>query len=183
MEYRGGTILAVDQNTKSGIAEGVPGAVPRLETVNFRRDETDTPEDLYERALFYFADRFRTDPPGLIAVERVVPPSAAQGATNHNTTLITLGIYAIIIGVARCKSIPLRIVAVSSWRKSFLGNGKLPGATAKREAVKLCQRLGWSAPDHNAAEAAGLWHHACVTVAPYGVTTLHPALFAEARQA
>lgn len=180
MDYRGGTILAIDQNTKSGIAEGVPGSSPRLETINFRRDVTDTPEDLYEAALFYFANRFRTDPPGLVAVERVVPPSAAQGNTNHATTLITLGIYAIIVGVVRCKSIPLRIVAVQSWRKSFLGNGRLPGDIAKREAVKLCQRLGWDAPDHNAAEAAGIWHHACAQAAPYGITTTHPALFARA---
>lgn len=179
MDYRGGPILAIDQNTKSGIAEGEPGSTPRLETINFRRDETDTPEDLYEAALFYFADRFRTDPPGLVAIERVVPPSAAQGFTNHNTTLITLGIYAIVIGIVKCKSIPLRIVAVQTWRKAFLGNGKLKGDVAKREAVKLCGRLGWNAPDHNAAEAAGLWHHACTQVAPYGVTTLHPALFAE----
>ena len=179
MEYRGGTILAVDQNTKSGIAEGVPGSVPRLETINFKRDETDTPEDLYERALFYFAERFRVDPPGLVAIERIVPPSSQTGFTNHNTTLVTLGIYAIIIAVVRCKSIPLRIVAVQSWRRSFLGNGKLKGDVAKREAVKLCGRLGWNAPDHNAAEAAGIWSHMCALEAPYGVTTLHPALFAE----
>lgn len=179
MEYRGGPILAIDQNTKSGIAEGLPGSAPRLETINFRRDETDTVEDLYEAALFYFAERFRADPPGLVAIERVVPPSAAQGNTNHATTLITLGIYAIVIGVVRCKSIPLRIIAVQSWRKSFLGNGKLKGDVAKREAVKLCSRLGWSAPDHNAAEAAGIWNHICALEAPYGITTLHPALFAE----
>lgn len=181
MEYRGGTIMAIDQNTKSGIAEGLPGSTPRLETITFRRDETDEVEDIYERALFYFAERFRENPPGLVALERVVPPSAAQGHTNHNTTLITLGIYAIVIGVVRCKSIPLRTVAVQSWRKSFLGNGKLKGDVAKREAVKLCQRLGWDAPDHNAAEAAGIWHHACSQAAPYGITTTHPALFAEAR--
>lgn len=179
MDYRGGTILAIDQNTKSGIAEGLPGATPRLETINFRRDETDTPEDLYERALFYFADRFRADPPGLVAIERVVPPSAAQGFTNHNTTLITLGIYAIVIGVVRCKSIPLRTVAVSTWRKAFLGSGKLTGDVAKREAVRLCGRLGWDAPDHNAAESAGIWHWACSQVAPHALTTLHPALFGE----
>lgn len=179
MEYRGGTVLAIDQNTKSGMAEGLPGSTPRLETINFEHDETDTPEDLYERVLFYFAERFRTDPPGLVAIERVVPPSAARGKTNHSTTLITLGIYALIVGIVRCKSIPLMTVSVGTWRKSFLGRGNLKGDVAKREAVKLCARLGWDAPDHNAAEAAGLWHHACAVAAPYGVTTLHPALFAE----
>ena len=180
LEYRGGPIWGIDQNTKSGIAEGEPGSAPVLHTVNFRRDDTDTPEDLYERATFYFADRFRHDPPGLIAIERVVPPSAAQGFTNHNTTLVTLGIYAIVIGIVRCKSIPLRIVGVSTWRKAFLGKGNLAGDVAKRAAVTTCKRLGWEPEDHNSAEAGGIWFWACGQVAPRQLKTTKPFLFGEA---
>lgn len=180
MGYAGGAILAIDQNTKSGIANGVPGEAPRLHTENFRHDVTDEPEDLFERAVAYFADRFRHDPPGLVVIERVVPPSAAQGNTNHNTTIVTLGIYAIITGIVRCKSIPLRTVSVSTWRKAFLGRGNLKGDVAKRQAVRLCDRLGWGPPpDHNAAEAAGIWFWACTQFAPHVVPSSRPYLFAE----
>lgn len=179
MDYHGGAIWGIDQNTKSGIACGVPGGVPHLETVNFRRDPTDDHADIYSRAVFFFADRLKHDPPNLIVVERVVPPSAQGGATNHDTTMITVGLFAIVTGIVKCRGIPLVTVAPQTWRASFLGNGKLKRAVAKKAARDVCRRLGWHAETDDEADAGGIWFWACTKFAPYGITTMHPALFAE----
>lgn len=169
-------ILAIDPNTKTGLAEGEPGDRPHLETQNFRRDDTDEPEDILERATFYFADRFRQRSPGAIFIEAPVPPSQLTGATTFNTTLVTIGIYAIVVGIARCKSIPIEKAHISSWRKYALGSGRLKGADAKRLAVRLCGQLGWSAPDHNAAEAGCIWLYGCAQLSP-ATTIRHEPLF------
>lgn len=177
MEYRGGAIWGVDQNTKSGIACGIPGGVPHLETVKFRRHPDEDHADIYARAVHWFADRLRHNAPELIVVERVVPPSAQGGFTNHDTTMLTIGLFAIVCGIVKCKGIPLVTVAPQTWRKSFLGSGKLKRTEAKKAARDVCARMGWSAQTDDEADAAGIWFWACMQHAPYGVTTLHPALF------
>lgn len=177
MEYRGGAVWGIDQNTKSGLACGIPGGVPHLETIRFRLDPLDDHADIYARAVQFFAERLRDDPPGLVVVERVVPPSAQMGATSHDTTMLTIGLFAIVCGLVRCKGIPLATVASQTWRKSFLGKGNIKRDEAKKAAREVCKRMGWTATTDDEADAAGIWFHACTVVAPYGVTTLHPALF------
>lgn len=170
-------VMAIDPNSKTGIAEGKLGGTPTVSLVRFRHHDEDTVEDIFQRVTFHFAQRFRDNVPDYIFIEAPVPPSQVQGATNFNTSLITLGVYAIIVGVAKCKGIDIRRAQIASWRKAVLGSGRLKGVIAKKAASDLCQRLGWQAEDHNAAEAACIWMYGCIQVAPYGVTTLHPALF------
>ena len=45
-----------------------------------------------------------------------------------------------------------------TWRRHFIGSGNLSGEDSKRAAMKMCDRLGWTYQDHNAAEACGVWH-------------------------
>jgi hypothetical protein len=153
----GDVILAIDPATRSGVADGAPGSAPRLSVENFRHDETDDLADIYGRATFWLADRLRTNPPTLIVIEAPVPPSGAKGFTNHSTTMVTIGLFGIFVGIAKCKGIVVRTVHIATWRKHFLGRGNLPGDEAKRQCVKMCRMFDWGAPDHNAAEAAGIW--------------------------
>jgi hypothetical protein len=161
-----GTILAIDSATATGICTGRPGETPKLETRRWRADETDSAEDIYGRAVVWMATRLRDDLPALVVIEQPVPPSAAWGQTNHDTTLITIGLFGIFCGLAKAKGVRAMRAPISSWRKYFLGRGNLKGDVAKRQAVRLCRELGWDAPDHNAAEAAGIWSWACAQVAP-----------------
>ncbi len=169
------TILAIDPATRTGLAEGAPGSVPRLTIKNFRGDPTDAPEDIFQRVTFFFASRLRDEPlPTHVFIEAPVPPSGIVGATNHNTTLITIGIYAIVVGIVRCKHIPIHRAPIGSWRKYFLGKGNLSGAEAKRRAAEVCRLLAWDAPDHNAAEAAGIWAWGCAQIAPELAPRIEP---------
>jgi hypothetical protein len=150
-----GTILALDVASKTGVAFGRPGGVPRLQTIDFR-GEGELP-GLYGRAVAWMATTLRDEPPDMVVIERVVPPSGARGFTNHDTTMISIGMFGILCGIINCKSIRLELAAISTWRKHFLGRGNYPGVIAKQMAVDRCKLLGWSPPDHNAAEAAGIW--------------------------
>ena len=150
-----GKILALDVATKTGVAEGRPGEVPRLQTIDFRGKDDLT--GLYGRATLWMATKLRDDPPVLVVIEKPVPPSAAFGHTNHDTSMITIGMFGIFCGIVHCKGIHLEIAPISTWRKHFIGKGNYPGPIAKQMALDRCKLLGWDAVDDNAAEAAGIW--------------------------
>lgn len=175
--YDGGPIWAIDPATKTGLAEGVPGETPALSVHNFRHDKSEGSDEVFERATFFLADRLRLARPGLIAIEAPVPPRQVEGFTNFDTTLISIGLQGIFIGIARCKGIPILHAHIASWRKLFLGSGRISGPDAKRRAMALCKQLGWIAPDDNAADAAGIWSFACAQVAPALAPRIEP-LFA-----
>lgn len=174
-----GTILAIDPAGITGVCEGRPGKVPRLSSLKFKADISDEPEVIFGRAVHWLADRLRTDPPSLIAIEQPFP------SNNFASTMITIGLYGVLTGIVRCKAIPLKLAPVQTWRKYFLGKGNLKGDEAKRQCVKLCAQLGWDvpivgrSPDHNAAEAAGIFSWASSQVDPRNVTRVEP-LFAVA---
>jgi hypothetical protein len=160
-----GKILALDVATKTGVAEGRPGEVPHLQTIDFRGKDKDDLAGLYGRATLWMATKLRDDPPDLVVIEQPVPPSGAWGHTNHQTSLITIGLFGIICGIVHCKSIRLEIAPISTWRKHFIGGGDHPGKVAKEMALARCALLGWGGPDidHNAAESAGIWSWAGAT--------------------
>ena len=60
-----------------------------------------------------------------------------------------------------CESVGIdyRTVAISTWRKMFLGHGR--PKDPKPLAIKTCQTLGWKIDgDDNRADACGVWAHA-----------------------
>jgi hypothetical protein len=158
-----GKILALDVATRTGVAEGRPGEVPRLRTINFRGDDKNDLTCLYGRATLWMAMTLRDNPPDLVVIEKPVPPSGAFGHTNADTTLITIGLFGIICGIVHCKSIRLEIAPISTWRKHFIGKGNAPGVIAKQMALDRCRLLGWKPEDHNSAEAGGIWDWAGAT--------------------
>lgn len=155
-----GEVLALDPATKTGVAFGAPGERPQLWTENFGGEDTAW-EGVYANATFWLADFLRTRSPALFIIEQPVPPSAVRGVTNHATTMITIGLYGVFTGLVGCKKIRLTPVRIGMWRKHFLGVGNLKTEEAKRAALRRCRQLGWEAPDHNAAEAGGIWEWGC----------------------
>lgn len=156
-----GAILALDPATLTGVADGVPGGTPMLSVVRLRDDADDPPEELFRRAATWLWTRIATDPPALLAIERPVPPHQAKGFTQAKTTVISMGLHGLYIGIARARGIKVVTAPISTWRKAVLGKGNLKGEQAKYLMMMRCKHLGWSAPDHNAAEAAGIWLWAC----------------------
>ena len=172
-------IIALDPATTTGICHGYVGSKPRLLAQKFRRSTLDTEEEIYGAAVAFFAGFLKDRTPDLVCIE--APIMATWGKTNAQTTAITRGLYAIFTGIAGAKGITVRRADIGTWRKWFLGRGNLKGPEAKRRCVALCHQLGWTAPDHNAAEAAGIWSWAGSQVDPRGVQRIEP-LFAEAAE-
>jgi hypothetical protein len=155
----GASILALDSAKVTGVCEGIPGAKPLLETVNFARPHDDE-FDIWARAQTWFIRRILASRPGLILLEGLVP--------QFDKTL-QCGIFSSFGGIARAKQIPILVAPVQTWRAAILGDGKLKKEVAKARALSICGSLGWSAPDHNAAEAAMQWLYACSKVEPKSV--------------
>lgn len=177
MEYAGGPIWAIDPATKTGFARGLPGAIPTLTVENFRHDREEEAEAIFGRAVLFLAGELQRERPGLIAIEAPVPPRQKEGYTTFSTSEISLGLNGIFLGIAVCKGIPVMRAHIGSWRKHALARGNLAGKEAKRQMMALCKQMNWSAPDDNAADAAGIWLYACALVAPQLAHRIEP-LFA-----
>jgi hypothetical protein len=172
-------VLALDPATKCGFCIGVPGGKPVLGLVNFGHGrELDDHFDVFMRARCWINTQLEPNafhgPVTMLAIERPVPPSKAYGSTNFDTTLISLGLFAIFGAAARYHGIRILPAHISSWRKYALGRGNLKGADAKRAMIRLVKGLGWGDVDHNAAEAGGIWLWACGNVAPERVVRAEP---------
>lgn len=156
-----GAILALDPATLTGVADGVPGSDPVLSVVKLRRDEDCTHIDLIRRAADFMWRRMANDRPDLVVIEAAVPPHAVKGHTTARSTEVLQQVRGAYIGIAAAAGVKVVEVHIRTWRKSVLGMGNLPGARAKYLMMQQCKHLGWNAPDHNAAEAAGIWLWAC----------------------
>lgn len=163
-------IIAIDPATNCGICHGCVGSTPRMRAEYFGGGDGE--EDVYGSAVNFFATFLKDRAPDLIAIE--APIMATWGKTNAQTTAITRGLYAIFTGIAKCKGIPLIRAEIGTWRKYFLGNGQLPGKEAKAQCLRLCAQLGWDAPTHDSAEAAGIWCWASSVAAPQSAHRIEP---------
>jgi hypothetical protein len=155
----GASILALDSAKVTGVCEGIPGGDPVLETVNFARPNDDE-FDIWARAQTWFIRRILDRRPGMIVLEGLIP--------QYDKTL-QCGIFSAFGGIARNKQIPILVAPVQTWRAFVLGSGHLKKDVAKARALSICGALGWSAPDHNAAEAGCQFIWACSQVAPKSV--------------
>jgi Holliday junction resolvasome RuvABC endonuclease subunit len=167
-----GIIIAIDPATHCGCAIGEPGGDPRLSSVSMRKSKEDTHEDIWGRAVRWFDHVLQRHQPILVAVEK---PFYSTGETTFSTTVVLQGMYAVFVAAARAKNITVWPVSVQTWRKHTLGTSKLGGRDAAKKAmVKLCRQLSWSAPDDNAADAAGIWVWASAKHAPARAINIEP---------
>ncbi len=175
-----GIILALDLASNTGVAEGRPGSTPRLYDKRLRQ-EGDDYEDTWGRAIGWIADRLYAERDAVASGDlRVVVEAPIMtgmgGNTNADSLLVTKGLWSCCTGFARARGVMLRRVAVSTVRAAFLGNGRLDGDTAKRQARDTCRALGWNPPSLDAADAGALWWWACSQWAPDLTPPVHPLL-------
>lgn len=174
MTYAGGEIWAIDPATKTGLACGEPGGTPILSVHKFREYREESQHTIFERAHRFIRKRIELRKPALLAIEDPVPPHGAAGRTTFDVTTTLLGLRAIFIGAALDYGVQVLGAPIGSWRKYFIGVGNLKGDEAKAQCLALCTQLKWSPPDHNAAEAGGIWLWACAQVAPTRTQRVEP---------
>lgn len=157
-----GEILAIDLATHTGFAYGMPGEAPQLWSMNFKRDGD--LHDFYGNLTAYMATFMRDNPVKLVAIEEPIAPSAMSGRTTHDVTVMTIAGFAIVIGIVKCKRIPFQPVRVETWRRHFIGIGRLThiehSGERRKEGKRLveqrCKLLGWKPQNDNEADAAGI---------------------------
>lgn len=74
------------------------------------------------------------------------------------------GLESIACMLAAEMNIPVIFFNQATWRKSFLGNGRPPDA--KKEARKMCDRMGIKVTSLDAAESCGVVFHLSVYLNP-----------------
>lgn len=171
----GPRIMALDLATTTGIAVGSVGEKPRFSTMRFAK-EGDEHEDVFERALRWFAEYVQVDKPDAIYVEAPLNLGAAMGQTNANTVLRLNGLWAVIAAAAKVKRIKYRRARVQEIRKNFLGSGNLKGDEAKKRAFAMCGLLGWEPKNKDEGDSGALWHWAACIEAPSLAPMITPAM-------
>lgn len=78
------------------------------------------------------------------------------------------GLEAVACEVAAGMNIPAIFFNQAAWRKSFLGNGR--PADPKKEAKRMCERMGIKFTSADAAESAGVVFHLNVHLNPMSAT-------------
>ena len=156
-------LLALDPASITGVADGYIGGTPTLTVWKLREDADDEAADIFRRAARLLWLRISLEKPDVMAIEMPVPPHSAKGYTQYATTLISIGLFGLFTGIAGAARIKVVPAHIATWRKAVHGKGNLKGPDAKRRMVGLCRQLKWEAPDHNAAEAAGIWMWAAGT--------------------
>ena len=169
-----GEILALDLSAKNtGVAEGRPGATPRLYSAPFKLSDDDE-RAMSGRAIGWISQRLKVEPlPEVIAVEARI--NTVWGQTNAKTALILDGLYCIMAGASWLKGIRFIPAPVSDVRIHFIGHGRLKGEVAKKLVMRRCQEIGWVPPNHDAADAAAVWHWTAHKLRPDLVAPVHRA--------
>lgn len=91
--------------------------------------------------------------PKIILIEA---PMQANDRSAH-TAKVLIMLFGVAMAASRnagARGIP---VAVSTWRKHFIGRGDYPGDVAKQMAFDRCRMLRWEPKNHDQAEACGVW--------------------------
>jgi hypothetical protein len=99
----GGVILTLDVATNTGAAQGRAGQIPILQTLYWRRDDSEDVEALCGRETAWTARRLRDDPPDLIVIKEPTAPAAMRGRTTNDTTMTLLPLYGVFTGIVIAK--------------------------------------------------------------------------------
>ena len=149
-------ILALDVSKKAtGVAIGTGDSPPRSLTRGFTAVRPGAVGAAYAkwlRALLI------TEKPDLVVFEAPLMLIGPRAGTAVMRLLMCLAFQTEV--VCEICQIRYRDVAISTWRKMFLGHGRKKNP--KLAAINACQTLGWEVEDDdNRAEACGIlaWAH------------------------
>jgi hypothetical protein len=147
-------ILALDISSKTGWCVGVPGAVPVTGVWMLPRYVLDEGRCLAALGN-ELADAIFLHQPVEVWMEAPLPAGAQTHAASASQQLELAGI---VKETCYRWERPLRPVHSGTVRKSVLGRGN---KVSKDDVVAWCVGQGWKVADHNSADAAMVWAHAC----------------------
>jgi hypothetical protein len=165
-------ILALDIATTTGWARGKLGEQPISGSITFRKNN---PAQPFGDALEHFRGLLQAKPrPDLVMIERMLPPSAFQGATGFKTFLLLAGLRGVVFSVVDRLGVELGEANVGDVRQHFISDRMAGRERAKRETVQRCRALGWQPADDNAADALAVWSYACALIDPVQALKIVP---------
>ncbi len=145
-------ILALDISKKAtGVAIGDGEGPPRTFSQGFKGERPCAVGAAYAKWLRTLLVEER---PALVAFEK---PLILSGPRAGTAVMVILTGLAFATGmVCEIAGIRYHDVAISTWRKLFLGTGR--PKNPKLDAINACQALGWDVgDDDNQADACGVW--------------------------
>lgn len=168
-------ILALDLATRTGWAAGAPRRPPAFGS--FRLDA-----DRDGARLMQMARRINE----LIVehgVTSVVMEAPHVGRADPKVLLPLFGFRAAALMAAEGKRLPApRLVAPATWRKTFIGQGRLPRQEAKAAVLERCRWLGLAPANDDEGDAIGLWSFAASCLDPqHTALTMRRGIFAPER--
>jgi hypothetical protein len=168
-------ILALDVATNCGWARGHLDGVPTAGSIKFGRPSA-TNNAIFGNALKWISQLLEPQPrPDLLIVEAMLPMAAMQGETSRAVRDRLAGLHGVIRGVAYLRGVAeIAQASVGDVRMHFLGTRSLKSMDAKAAVLERCERLGWSCPDHNAADACALWSFARSLIDPKYALVVSP---------
>jgi len=168
-------ILALDIATTTGFARGRVGGRPTFGSVSFAGKGQASDNAVFANALRWLSGFTSGQPPQLLILEQMLPPSAMRGRTARAVRDRLAGLEGVIRAVAYCRGVyRIETATVHQVRAHFIGESSLQRGAAKREVMRTCHRLGWQVQDDDAGDACALWSYACGLIDPVGALKVSP---------
>ena len=76
--------------------------------------------------------------------------------TDRQRIVLLMGFAAMVEWFCHRTGIIVHCVEPGTWRKHFIGHGRLKRAEAKKRCMDQCNLLGWYPPDDDAGDACGI---------------------------
>lgn len=160
-------ILALDLASVTGLCIGEAGAIWPARSVTIKKPNH-SPEEGAGRLGIFLRDKFEQTwgPVDHIVVEKYLDPSAQR---NSFEVRVSQQLHGAVQAIAGCYGFPVTMITPETVRKMCCGRGRseVPGGT-KRMVIDAAVGLGYlpeGSKDHNAADAALLFHWGSWTLA------------------
>lgn len=159
-------LLALDLATRLGWAHGsTRGGDPISGVHQLPKTGDDVGQFIaaYSRWLSSMVEETK---PELIVFEE--PMVNTAGRSPIKTTLKLMGLCSETERFGFVRGIKYAQVHAGTWKKSFVGTGKVSKTMKPYPVIVACKRHGWVVTDDNEADALGIWVHSVRTMEPAG---------------
>jgi hypothetical protein len=167
-------VLAIDLATATGWARGSVGEVPRFASIIFAKDKKDN-NAVFAGALRWIMGEVRNNPPDVLMMEALLPPSAMINHTSRAVRDRLAGLHGIVRAVAKDAGVDeIATASVGDVRNHFIGTRMLQREPAKRAVIERCRALEWQVKNDNEGDACAIWSFACSILDPRQALLVSP---------